>query len=127
MGRIKVGYFAGLGGDSTGAAAGTAVTGMFAEVAETAAEGVWWKRSAWGWTDRDGNTALRNKSRNLISFRGGRENGDSSDMVYLNIGVALEVRETVSSGIYKLKSKVVVEEGGGLVYSQMLPAHLCSV
>ena len=73
---------------------------MFGEVAETAADGVWCKRPAWGWTDRDENTALWNKSRNLILFGGiGRENDDSSDKVHLNIGVALKVREAVFSGI----------------------------
>ena len=40
----------------------------------------------------------------------------------LNIGVALEVRETVLSGIYKLTSEAVVEEGEGLVYRQRPPS-----
>ena len=82
---------------------------MFAEVAETVAEGVWWKRSAWRWTDRDDRKALWDKSRNLVLFEGiGREDDDSSDKVHLNIDVVLEVRETVLYGIYKLTSEAVV-------------------
>ena len=50
-----------------------------------------------------------------------------SDKVHLNIGVAIEVRETVFSGIYNIASEAVVEEGEGLVYRQRLPIHLCSI
>ena len=79
--RVKAGSFAGLGGDSAAAAA--AVSGVLAEVAETAAKGVWWKRSVWGWTDRNESTALWNKRRNLILFGGiCRENDDPSDKVH---------------------------------------------
>ena len=85
-------------------------------------------RSARGWTDRGEKTALWNKSRNLISFGGiGRENDDTSDKVRLNIVVALEVRETVFSVVYKITSEAVGEEGKGLVYRQRLPAHLCCI
>ena len=49
------------------------------------------------------------------------------DKAHLNIGVALEVRETVFSGIYNITSEAVVEEREGLVYRQRPPIHLCYI
>ena len=119
VGRVNDGsFFASLGGDSAaGADDGAAVTGVFAEVAETAAEDAWWKPSAQGWTDRVEDAASWNRSmsmRNLMSFgETSLEKDDSSDKVRLHVGVALEVREAVLSGIHKITPQTIVGGGRG--------------